>query len=93
MWTCLKTLTEIAQLDLGYYRKQGLSSSWCPRNLEVQNLCMYFHGVGFYQISVSLLGQYTCGFFLLFIHAGFFLFNQQAVLPFITVGVFFYFKF
>lgn len=38
-------------------------------------------------------GNILTGFFCSFVCVGFFLFNQQAVLPFITVGVFFYFKF
>lgn len=54
--------------------------------------CACLHDLGFYQMSVLLLGEYTYRVFL-FVCVVFFLFNQQAVLPFITVRVFFYFKF
>lgn len=60
--------------------------------IQIQNLCISFKGLAFYQISVMGLWEYTCGVFLFSVCVGFFLFNQQAVLPFLTVGVF-YFKF
>lgn len=70
--------------------RQGLNEQLWPRNLEAHNLHHTFVLWGFI--------KYQSGWWenILFIHLFVWVFlpsNQQAVLPFITAGVFFYFKF
>lgn len=75
---------------LGFNESKDCASR--SRNLEMQNSCMSFHDLGFYQISILVVWEYTSKVFL-FVNVGFSSLFSKLCYLFITVGVFFYFKF